>query len=104
MSTLRNISYPFVSVLLVFICQKNSILSEYNYSSIHTVQYIDCSFAKSAAFRSENYRSFGYDLKNGGPVSQQVWHVKMLSIGLNLQPYHRNGDSHQIAEKLLVEL
>jgi hypothetical protein len=30
----------------------------------------DYSFAKSAAFRSENHGSFGYDLKNGGPVSQ----------------------------------
>jgi hypothetical protein len=30
----------------------------------------DCSFAKSMAFRSENHGSFGYDLKNGGPMSQ----------------------------------
>jgi hypothetical protein len=30
----------------------------------------DCSFAKSTALRSENTGSFGYDLKNGGPVSQ----------------------------------
>jgi hypothetical protein len=30
----------------------------------------DCSFAKSTAFRSENHGSFGYDLENGGPVSQ----------------------------------
>jgi hypothetical protein len=30
----------------------------------------DYSFAKSKAFRSENYGSFEYDLKNGGPVSQ----------------------------------
>jgi hypothetical protein len=30
----------------------------------------DCSFAKSTAFRSENHGSFGYDFKNGGPVSQ----------------------------------
>jgi hypothetical protein len=36
----------------------------------------DCSFANSTAFRSENHGSFGYDLKNGGPVSQGVWHVK----------------------------
>jgi hypothetical protein len=36
----------------------------------------DCFFAKSTAFRSENHGSFGYDLKNGGPVSQYVWHVK----------------------------
>jgi hypothetical protein len=40
----------------------------------------DCSFAKSTAFRSENHGSFGYDLKNGGPVSQQVWHVKEPSL------------------------
>jgi hypothetical protein len=30
----------------------------------------NCSFTKSTAFRSENHRSVGYDLKNGGPVSQ----------------------------------
>jgi hypothetical protein len=30
----------------------------------------DCSFAKSTAFRGEKHGSFGYDLKNGGPVSQ----------------------------------
>jgi hypothetical protein len=30
----------------------------------------DCSFAKSMVFRSENHRSFEYDLKIGGPVSQ----------------------------------
>jgi hypothetical protein len=30
----------------------------------------DCSFAKSTALRSENQRSFGYDLKNGAPMSQ----------------------------------
>jgi hypothetical protein len=30
----------------------------------------DCFFAKSTAFRSENHGSFGYDLNNGGPVSQ----------------------------------
>jgi hypothetical protein len=30
----------------------------------------DCSFVKSTTFRSENHGSFGYDLKNGGPVSQ----------------------------------
>jgi hypothetical protein len=30
----------------------------------------DCSFAKSTVFRSENHGSFGYDLKNGGSVSQ----------------------------------
>jgi hypothetical protein len=29
----------------------------------------DCSFAKSTAFRSENHGSFGYGLKNEGPVS-----------------------------------
>jgi hypothetical protein len=30
----------------------------------------DCSFAKSTAFKRENHGSLGYDLKNGGPVSQ----------------------------------
>jgi hypothetical protein len=30
----------------------------------------DCSFAKSTAFRSENHRSFRYDLKNGGLMLQ----------------------------------
>jgi hypothetical protein len=30
----------------------------------------DCSFAKCTAFRSETHGSFGYDFKNGGPVSQ----------------------------------
>jgi hypothetical protein len=35
---------------------------------------------KSTAFRSENYGSFRYDLKNGGPISQQVWHVKEPSL------------------------
>jgi hypothetical protein len=30
----------------------------------------DCSFAKSTAVRSENHGSFGYAVKNGGPVSQ----------------------------------
>jgi hypothetical protein len=30
----------------------------------------DCSFAKNTVFRSENHESFGYDLKNGGPVPQ----------------------------------
>jgi hypothetical protein len=30
----------------------------------------DCSFANSTAFRSENHVSFGYDLRNGGHVSQ----------------------------------
>jgi hypothetical protein len=36
----------------------------------------DCSFAMSAAFRSDNHGSFGYAIKNGGPVSQQVRHLK----------------------------
>jgi hypothetical protein len=36
----------------------------------------DCSFASSAAFRGENQGSFGHDLKNRGPVSKRVWHVK----------------------------
>jgi hypothetical protein len=40
----------------------------------------DCSFAKSTAFRCENHGSFGYDLKNGGPMSQLVWHFKEPSL------------------------
>jgi hypothetical protein len=40
----------------------------------------DCSFTKSTAFRSENHGSFGCDLKNGGPMSQAVWHVKEPSL------------------------
>ena len=38
----------------------------------------DCSFAKSTAFR-ENHGNFRYDLKNGGLVSQQMWHIKKPS-------------------------
>jgi hypothetical protein len=34
---------------------------------------IDCSSAK-------NHGSFGCHLKNGGPVSQQVWHLKEPSL------------------------
>jgi hypothetical protein len=34
----------------------------------------------SSAFRSENNGSFGYDLKSGGFVSQQLWLVKELSL------------------------
>jgi hypothetical protein len=37
------------------------------------------SFAKSA-FTSENHGSFGYELKNGGPVLQQMWYVKEPSL------------------------
>jgi hypothetical protein len=32
----------------------------------------DCAFAKL----SENHGSVRYDLKNGGPVSQYMWHIK----------------------------
>jgi hypothetical protein len=28
----------------------------------------DCSFAKSTTFRSDNHGSFGYAIRNGGPV------------------------------------
>jgi hypothetical protein len=67
----------------------------------------DCSFAKSTTFRSENHGSFGYDLKNGGPVSQYLWHVKEPSLLKAVSAKHRsicslvtgNGDSRQIAEK-----
>jgi hypothetical protein len=34
----------------------------------------------SSAFRSENHGSFGYNLKNGGTVSQQWWQVKEPSL------------------------
>jgi hypothetical protein len=30
--------------------------------------------------RARYYWSYWYDLKNGGPVSQQVWHIKVPSI------------------------
>jgi hypothetical protein len=30
-----------------------------------------CSFAWDSAFRSENNEPFGYDLKNGGPMSRK---------------------------------
>jgi hypothetical protein len=32
------------------------------------------------ALRSENHGSFGYEVKNGTPESQQVWHVKEPSL------------------------
>jgi hypothetical protein len=48
----------------------------------------DCSFANSTAFGSENHGSFGYDLKNGAPVSL-VWHVKELSLLKSLSTKHR---------------
>jgi hypothetical protein len=47
----------------------------------------DCSFGKSTAFRSENHGSFGYDLKDGGPVSQ--WHVKEPSLLKAVSAKHR---------------
>jgi hypothetical protein len=58
------------------------------------------------AFRGENRRSFGYDLKNGGPVSQQVWHIKEPSLLKAVSAKHRSkfaalSDSHQIAENCL---
>jgi hypothetical protein len=49
-----------------------------------------CSFAKSTAFRSENHGSFRYDLKNGGPVSQKVWHVKEPSLLKAVSAKHRS--------------
>jgi hypothetical protein len=56
-----------------------------------------------------SFVSFGYDLKNGGPVPQQVWHVKEPSLLKALSAKHcspviGNVYSHQIAEKLLVRL
>jgi hypothetical protein len=50
----------------------------------------DCSFAKSTAFRSENHRSFGHDLKNAGPVSQYTWHVKEPSPLKAVNAKHRS--------------
>jgi hypothetical protein len=40
----------------------------------------DCSFAKRAASRSDNHGSFRYAIKDGGPVSRQVRHLKILSL------------------------
>jgi hypothetical protein len=42
------------------------------------------------AFRSENHGSFGYDLKNGGSVSQYVWHVKEPSLLKAVSAKHRS--------------
>jgi hypothetical protein len=50
----------------------------------------DCSFAKTMAFRSENYGSFEYDLKNGGPLSQYVWHVTEPSMLKAVSDKHRS--------------
>jgi hypothetical protein len=50
----------------------------------------DYSFAKGTAFRSENHGSFRYDLKNGGPVSQKVWHVKEPSLLKAVSAKHRS--------------
>jgi hypothetical protein len=50
----------------------------------------DCSFAKIMAFRSENHGTFGYDLKNGGPVSQWVWHVEEPSLLKTASAKHRS--------------
>jgi hypothetical protein len=49
-----------------------------------------CSIAKSTALISENNGSFGYDLKNGGPVSQQVWHVRETSLLKAVSAKHRS--------------
>jgi hypothetical protein len=48
----------------------------------------DCSFAKSTSFRSENHGSFGYGLKNEGPMSQWVWHFKELSLLKTMGAWH----------------
>jgi hypothetical protein len=50
----------------------------------------DCSFAKSTAFRRSNHGSFEYDLKNGGPVSQYVWHVQEPSLLKAVSAKHRS--------------
>jgi hypothetical protein len=46
----------------------------------------DCSFAK----RSEYHGVFLYDLKNGGPMSQQVWHVQEPSLLKAIRVKHRS--------------
>jgi hypothetical protein len=43
-----------------------------------------------AAFRSMIHGSFGNDLKNGGPMSQQVWHVKEPSLLKAINAKHRS--------------
>jgi hypothetical protein len=51
--------------------------------------------------------SFGYDLKNKGPVSQQVLHVKDPSLLKAISAKHRSKFAachRQIGEKLLVWL
>jgi hypothetical protein len=50
----------------------------------------DCSFAKSTAFTSDYYGSLGYAIKNGGSVSQQVWHIKELSLLKAVSAKHRS--------------
>jgi hypothetical protein len=50
----------------------------------------DCSFPKFTAFISDNHGSFGYAIKNGGPVSQQVWHIKELSLLKAASAKHRS--------------
>jgi hypothetical protein len=50
----------------------------------------DFSFAKSTAFRRQNHGYFGCDLKNGGPVSQYVWHVKEPSLLKAVSAKHRS--------------
>ena len=42
------------------------------------------------AFRRENHWSFGYDLKNGGPVSQYAWHVNEPSLLKAVSAKHRS--------------
>jgi hypothetical protein len=59
------------------------------------------------AFWSKIHGSFGYDLKNGGPVLQQVWHVKKPSLIKAIYSAKQssvigNSESRQIAEVLLM--
>jgi hypothetical protein len=48
-----------------------------------SIQKVQCSFAKSGAFRRKS------DLKNGDPESQQVWYVKEPSLLKATSVQHR---------------
>jgi hypothetical protein len=50
----------------------------------------DCSFAMSVASRSEDHGSFKHDPKRGGPVPQQVWHVKEPLLLKAVSAKHRS--------------
>jgi hypothetical protein len=48
------------------------------------------------AFRSENHGSFVYDLRNRGPMTQEMWHVKEPSL-LKAESTMKPPDSRKIA-------